>query len=80
VQNESIDLELRVGRFKIGVTTTVIGQIPSTGSVEELFDDQGLNAARTHGKYRLSRGRNRHCEYRRESRDYANVRNAMAKS
>jgi hypothetical protein len=48
MQDKTVECEVRMGRFKIGVTATVIDQIPSAGSVEELLNDQGLDAARTY--------------------------------
>ena len=48
MQDKTVGCEVRVGRFKIGVTATVIDQIPTAGSVEKLLDDQGLYAARTY--------------------------------
>jgi hypothetical protein len=48
IQDQTVEREVRMGRFKIGVTATVIDQIPSAGSIEKLLDDQGLYAARTY--------------------------------
>ena len=48
MQDQAVGLELRMRRFKIGVTAAVIDQIPSAGSVEKLLHDHGLYAARTH--------------------------------
>ena len=39
MQDKTVGCEVRVGRFKIGVTATVIDQIPTAGSVEKLLDD-----------------------------------------
>jgi hypothetical protein len=48
MQDQTVEREARLGRFKIGITAPIIDQIPSTGSVEKLLNDQGLHAARTH--------------------------------
>jgi hypothetical protein len=34
MQDEALGRKLRMWRFKIGITATIIDQIPATGSVE----------------------------------------------
>jgi hypothetical protein len=44
MQDKAVDLKARMRRFKIGVTdSTIIDEIPPTGSVEELLLDQSLH-------------------------------------
>jgi hypothetical protein len=57
MQDEAISLNLRMRRFKIGVTAPVIDQIPPAGSVKKLLDDQGLDTAWPYRKYGLCGGR-----------------------
>ena len=80
IQDKTVEGEVCMRCFKIGVTAAVIGQIPSAGSVEKLPNDQALHAARTDGKYRLSRGRLRHRECGQERRDCASVCGELAQS
>jgi hypothetical protein len=62
MKDKTVECEVRMGRFQIRVTAAVIDQIPSAGSAEKLLNDQGLYAARTYRKYRLSRSRYRQRE------------------
>jgi hypothetical protein len=48
MEDKTVECEVRMGRFQIRVTATVIDQIPPAGSVEKLLNDQGLHAARTY--------------------------------
>jgi len=47
-QDQTVECEVRMGRFQIGVTVTVIDEIPPAGSNKKLLEDQGLHAAWTH--------------------------------
>ncbi len=47
-QDQTVECEVDMGRFQIGVTVAVIDEIPPAGSIKKLLEDQGLYAAWTH--------------------------------
>ena len=47
-QDQTVECEADMGRFQIGVTVTVIDEIPPAGSIKKLLEDQSLYAAWTH--------------------------------